>query len=141
MIKTDPFFETAVTGGTLCGVPITLVITGATTTGAVTVKLNVTDVNPVESARTVTAPNVAPSVTCAVATPSTPLVTFGFGIVAPPPGTLTGVAGPTDQGTNQFVPPTGDVNVGKDVFRFETFGNEGFWTDAVRMPQGLKAAL
>jgi hypothetical protein len=26
------------------------------------------------------------------------------------------------------------------VFRFETFGNEGFWTDAVRMPQGIKAA-
>ena len=29
---------------------------------------------------------------------------------------------------------------GKTVFRFETFGNEGFWTDAVRLPQGLAAA-
>lgn len=33
----------------------------------------------------------------------------------------------------------GDAAVGRDVFRFETFGNEGFWTDAVRMPQGIKA--
>ena len=34
----------------------------------------------------------------------------------------------------------GDANSGRDVFRFETFGNEGFWTDAVRMPAGMKAA-
>lgn len=33
----------------------------------------------------------------------------------------------------------GDVEVGRDVFRFETFGTEGFWTDAVRMPQGMAA--
>ena len=26
------------------------------------------------------------------------------------------------------------------MFRFETFGTEGFWTDAVRMPQGMKQA-
>jgi len=31
----------------------------------------------------------------------------------------------------------GDVKAGRDVFRFETFGNEGFWTDAMRMPQGV----
>ena len=29
---------------------------------------------------------------------------------------------------------------GQQVFRFETFGNERFWTDAVRMPQGMAAA-
>jgi cytochrome c2 len=34
----------------------------------------------------------------------------------------------------------GNAAMGRDVFRFETFGNEGFWTDAVRMPQGIKAA-
>ncbi|MES2459189.1 MAG: hypothetical protein V4671_01300 [Armatimonadota bacterium] len=34
----------------------------------------------------------------------------------------------------------GNATAGRDVFRFETFGNEGFWTDAVRMPQGMKAA-
>ena len=33
----------------------------------------------------------------------------------------------------------GDEEKGKDVFRFETFGTEGFWTDAVRMPQGMAA--
>ncbi|MBA2259350.1 MAG: hypothetical protein H0W18_10665, partial [Acidobacteria bacterium] len=26
---------------------------------------------------------------------------------------------------------------GREVFRFETFGNEGFWTDAMRMPKGV----
>ncbi len=29
---------------------------------------------------------------------------------------------------------------GRDVFRFETFGNEGFWTDAARMPKGMMDA-
>jgi len=32
----------------------------------------------------------------------------------------------------------GDARAGRDVFRFETFGNEGFWTDAMRLPQGMK---
>ena len=35
---------------------------------------------------------------------------------------------------------TGDVALGKQVFRFETFGNEKFWTDAVRLQQGVVAA-
>jgi mono/diheme cytochrome c family protein len=30
----------------------------------------------------------------------------------------------------------GDAQRGKDVFRYETFGTEAFWTDVVRMPQG-----
>ncbi|GAO39542.1 hypothetical protein SCH01S_33_00290 [Sphingomonas changbaiensis NBRC 104936] len=34
----------------------------------------------------------------------------------------------------------GDVALGREVFRFETFGNEGFWTDAVRLPAGIMAA-
>lgn len=34
----------------------------------------------------------------------------------------------------------GDKTSGLDVFRFETFGNEGFWTDALRLPQGMQAA-
>lgn len=33
---------------------------------------------------------------------------------------------------------TGNAARGKEVFRFETFGNEGFWTDAMRMPLGMK---
>lgn len=33
--------------------------------------------------------------------------------------------------------PPGNAQVGRDVFRFETFGNEGFWTDAMKLPQGM----
>lgn len=34
----------------------------------------------------------------------------------------------------------GQSGPGRDVFRFETFGNEGFWTDAARMPKGMMDA-
>lgn len=34
----------------------------------------------------------------------------------------------------------GHIVAGREVYRNETFGDEGFWTDAVRMPQGMKAA-
>jgi len=34
----------------------------------------------------------------------------------------------------------GDARAGREVFRSETFGNEAFWTDAVRLPQGVMAA-
>jgi len=43
---------------------------------------------------------------------------------------------PTDPNVHQ----TGNTAAGRDVFRFETFGNEGFWTDAVRLPAGMIAA-
>lgn len=29
---------------------------------------------------------------------------------------------------------------GQEVFRFETFGNQGFWTDAMQLPQGIAKA-
>lgn len=32
------------------------------------------------------------------------------------------------------------LELGKDTFSYETFGNEGFWTDAMQLPQGLAAA-
>ncbi len=35
---------------------------------------------------------------------------------------------------------SGNARAGQAVFRFETFGNEGFWTDAARLPQGMAAA-
>jgi len=66
------------------------------------------------------------------ATPGTPTTTQG--------STLTGSAGPTDQETNMSVHPVGDIDVGREVFRFETFGNEGFWTNVAQLPQGIKAA-
>jgi len=32
----------------------------------------------------------------------------------------------------------GNATAGRDVFRFETFGNEGFWTDALRWLRGIR---
>jgi mono/diheme cytochrome c family protein len=34
----------------------------------------------------------------------------------------------------------GDAGAGRDVFKFETFGNEGFWTDALRWLRGTREA-
>lgn len=50
-----------------------------------------------------------------------------------------GSDGPEDQGPD-FPHQVGDPASGKEVFRFETFGNEGFWTDAMRLPEGIVAA-
>lgn len=47
--------------------------------------------------------------------------------------------GPENAGT----PPVhqlGSAANGQTVFRFETFGNERFWTDAIRLPAGMVAA-
>ena len=52
----------------------------------------------------------------------------------------TGSSGPTDQSANQFVDKPGDATAGRDVFRSETFGNEGFWTRVAQLPQGIKEA-
>ena len=49
-------------------------------------------------------------------------------------------SGPADQGPQVRQNAGGDTARGRDVFRFETFGNEGFWTDAVRLPDGMKRA-
>ena len=48
--------------------------------------------------------------------------------------------GPSDQGPVLPARQDGDLTLGRDVFRNETFGNEGFWTDAVRLPAGIEAA-
>ncbi|MFN2444505.1 MAG: hypothetical protein ABR606_02775 [Vicinamibacterales bacterium] len=40
---------------------------------------------------------------------------------------------------NPNVHQVGNAVAGRDVFRFETFGNEAFWTDAVRLPAGMMA--
>jgi mono/diheme cytochrome c family protein len=39
-----------------------------------------------------------------------------------------------------FVHQVGNATSGKQVFRSETFGNEGFWTDALKLQQGFVAA-
>lgn len=51
-------------------------------------------------------------------------------------GNGPGSRGPADQGMREPI-PLGDAAAGKQVFRFETFGNEAFWTDALRLPQGM----
>ncbi len=54
-------------------------------------------------------------------------------------GEMAGSDGPANPGT-AAPRKDGDASVGRDVFRFETFGNERFWTDAVRLPEGMMAA-
>ena len=48
--------------------------------------------------------------------------------------------GPSSPKDNPNQHETGDRSDGKTVFRMETFGNEGFWTDAARLPAGILAA-
>lgn len=48
--------------------------------------------------------------------------------------------GPASQGKPLPQNTSGDADQGREVFRFETFGNEGFWTDAVKLPAGVMAA-
>jgi len=59
---------------------------------------------------------------------------------ANPPAAATAASdGPANTGAP--LPPRQDGNAakGREVFRFETFGNEGFWTDAARLPAGVMA--
>ncbi len=53
------------------------------------------------------------------------------------PGTASN--GPADT-TIRKPDVLGDAGRGKDVFRFETFGNEAFWTKAMRWQQGVVQA-
>ena len=55
-------------------------------------------------------------------------------------GTNTGSDGPAGNAVNAHPHERGNAANGKAVFRMETFGNESFWTDAVKMPQGIVAA-
>jgi len=53
---------------------------------------------------------------------------------------MSAMDGPAEQGPPLPQQLSGDAALGQDVFRFETFGNEGFWTDAVRLPAGIMGA-
>ena len=60
---------------------------------------------------------------------------------------LSACGGDGDQGSDgpvsneaPVVHATGNNANGQQVFRFETFGNERFWTDALRLQQGVIAA-
>ncbi len=56
------------------------------------------------------------------------------------PGNDPGTAGPAIQGPTLPARTDGDANLGRSVFRFETFNNEAFFTDALRLPAGMIAA-
>ena len=64
------------------------------------------------------------------------------GSAASTPETSSAMDGPSTPNSPGVpeVRADGDQELGKKTFRFETFGNEGFWTDAVRLPQGMMAA-
>lgn len=71
------------------------------------------------------------------------LVVFGFAALVLTSSNFVTTAqrgntadGPANQGPT-FPRQDGNAASGREVFRFETFGNEGFWTDAVRVPKGV----
>ena len=80
---------------------------------------------------------VSPSLMILLLAASTAAIAIASNVDAARPA--SDQAGPVDQG-DSLPQQSGDAQVGRDVFRFETFGNEGFWTDAVRLPAGMAAA-
>ena len=69
-------------------------------------------------------------------------VTSGYAIFATTRAAASGRTsdGPTLPKVDPNQHQAGDKGAGRRVFRMETFGNEGFWTDAVRLPAGMLAA-
>src|SRR5258708_1797182 len=66
--------------------------------------------------------------------------TLGFiGIARSQQGVLS-EGPPPDLLPPAFQHAVGDAAAGLTVFRYETFGNQGFWTDAMQLPQGIAAA-
>ncbi len=70
------------------------------------------------------------------------IVTLALGLVgiarSDDPGTSNG-PGP-DLLPPQFQHALGDPVAGQTTFRYETFGNQGFWTDAMQLPQGIASS-
>ena len=57
------------------------------------------------------------------------------------PGGLLAAAAQTRTEGKAGARIVGRVGPGRDVFRFETFGNEGSWTDAARVAKGMMLSL
>jgi len=72
------------------------------------------------------------------------LTAFGLAAILAGCGGGGGGDGESQQGPANAGTPVahqlGDATNGRTVFRFETFGNERFWTDAMRLPAGMIAA-
>jgi uncharacterized protein (TIGR03437 family) len=70
------------------------------------------------------------------------ILASGLGLVSiarsDDPGTSNG-PGP-DLLPPQFQHALGDPVAGQSTFRYETFGNQRFWTDAMQLPQGIASA-
>ena len=79
-----------------------------------------------------------PELAILLAAAATAALAIGSNVQAARSGAVS--AGPVSQGPRLPQVQLGDRTEGRDVFRFETFGNEGFWTDAVRLPAGIAAA-
>lgn len=78
---------------------------------------------------------------------SSSLRSFGCAVSCVLVAAFAGCSSGSDSGSDgplsseaPIIHQTGSVASGKQVFRFETFGNEKFWTDAVRLQQGFIAA-
>lgn len=55
---------------------------------------------------------------------------------------ITGCSNDDNNSTTAPISPISQIQQqlnGREALRFETFGNEGFWTDAVKLPQGIVA--
>ena len=55
-------------------------------------------------------------------------------------GASKGQDGPPGNDVNKHPHDEGDATAGQALFRMETFGDENFFTDAVKLPQGIVAA-
>ncbi len=55
-------------------------------------------------------------------------------------GSVPGMDGPPGAAVNLHPHAVGTASAGAAIFRLETFGNEAFWTDVVKLPQGIVAA-
>ncbi|HXT49063.1 MAG TPA: hypothetical protein VN717_10525, partial [Gemmatimonadaceae bacterium] len=56
-------------------------------------------------------------------------------------GAMVTLAACSDNGTNGVGLSPALIAQGKDIFRFETFGDESFWTDTLRMHEVIEHAV
>ena len=68
------------------------------------------------------------------------IVVVVSGCVAKTPSSETPAGSPTGSGPASDDLSPQNLAAGQQIFRFETFGNEGFWTDAARLPKGMMDA-
>jgi hypothetical protein len=65
---------------------------------------------------------------------------LGFMHTAKSQQSTTSNGPPPDMSPAIFQHAVGNAAMGQNVFRYTTFGNQGFWTTAMQLPQGIAAA-